>query len=62
MESKWVKKRQHVPKKVLKVPKISICKKGGFTIMVKPYFLSLGGSQYEHKRLKTALNGLGGIS
>ena len=57
MESKWAKKRQHAPKKVLKsfkVPKSSICKKCDFT-MVKPYFSSLGGSQDEHKRLKTAL-------
>ena len=57
MESKWAKKRQHGPKKVLKsfkVPKSSICKTYDFT-MVKPYFSSLGGSQDEHKRLKTAL-------
>ena len=47
MESKWAKKRQHGPKKVLKsfkVPKSSICKKG-----------SLMGAQDEHKRFKTAL-------
>ena len=57
LESKWAKKRQHAPKKVLKsfkVPKSSICKTCDFT-MVKPYFSSLGGFQDEHKRLKTAL-------
>ena len=57
MESEWAKKRQHAPKKALKsfkVPKHSICKKCYFT-NVKPYFSSLGGSQYKHKRLKTAL-------
>ena len=40
--------------KSLKVPKSSICKKCDFPIG-KPYFSSLGGSQDEHKRLKTAL-------
>ena len=40
--------------KSLKVPKSSNCKKCDFT-EAKPYFLSLGGSQDEHKRLKTAL-------
>ena len=40
--------------KSLKVPKSSNCKKCDFT-SGKPYFLSLGGSQGEHKRLKTAL-------
>ena len=57
LESKWAKKRQHGPKKVLKglkVPKSSNCKKCDFT-KGKPYFSSLGGSQDEHKRLKTAL-------
>ncbi len=57
MESKWAKKRQHGPKKVLKslkVPKSSNCKKCDFTEK-KIYFLSLGGSQDKHKRLKTAL-------
>ena len=49
--------RQDGPKKDLKsfkVPKSSNCKKCDFT-NGKPYFLSLGGSQDEHKRLKTAL-------
>ena len=57
LESKWAKKRQHRPKKVLKslkVPKSSICKKCDFPIG-KPYFSSLGGSQDEHKTLKKAL-------
>ena len=57
LESKWANKRQHGPKKVLKsltVPKSSNCKKCDFTA-VKTYFSSLGGSQDEHKRLKTAL-------
>ena len=49
--------RQDGPKKdlkSLKVPKSSNCKKCDFA-KGKPYFLSLGGSQDEHKRLKTAL-------
>ena len=40
--------------KSLKVPKSNICKKKCFSIR-KPYFLSPGGSQGEHKTLKTAL-------
>ena len=49
--------RQDGPKKDLKsfkVPKSSICKKCDFPTG-KLYFSSLGGSQDEHKRLKTAL-------
>ena len=40
--------------KSLKVPKSSNCPKCDFT-EGKPNFLSLGGSQDEHKKLKTAL-------
>ena len=49
--------RQDGPKKdlkSLKVPKNSNCKKRDFT-KGELYFLSLGGSQDEHKRLKMAL-------
>ena len=55
--SKWAKKRQDGPKKdfkSLKVPKSSICKKCCF-LKGKQHFSSLGGSQDEHKTLKTAL-------
>ena len=57
LELKSAMMRQDGPKKDLmsfKVPKSSICKEYGFPIG-KPYFLSVGGSQDEHKMLKTAL-------